>query len=116
MSQRIFSFNKPASREVCWSKNLLSLHNFESGEWVVSVETGNQWGEWSQSYLLTEREIPGDPRTEEFLVNLMAVAKNIKSNLKQNEYRRVYPCVCNLEESGFTNGTSFREYSVGEEK
>lgn len=116
MTNRPFYFNKAASRIVTFSMSQFSLHNFSTDEWVITIGTGNQWGEWGQSYLLSSKENLGDPRCEDFIDKLRNLISVIKNDFAANEYRRVTPEVCDLSIPNFKNGELFINYRVGEQQ
>ena len=114
MTNKPFNFNRAASRIVTFSMSQFSLHNFSTDEWVITIGTGNQWGEWGQSYLLSSEEDLGDPRCEDFIDKIRNLISTIKSDFAANEYRRVTPEVCDLKTPIFKNGEIFSNYYVGE--
>jgi len=114
MKTKPFYFNTAEPRIVAFSMSQYSLHNFQSDEWVITVNNFNQWASWGQSYLLAKEENLGDPRAENFNKKLYELVQKIKSDFTANEHRRVFPEVCDLDTPDFKNGNMFSSYTVGE--
>ena len=62
----MFQFLTPKARVVYFHLGEIALHNFASGEWVITLMVGNNHTQEPASYLLSEDQNPGDPRQSEF--------------------------------------------------
>ena len=98
----------------------LALHNFETGEWAITLMVGNQHIEVPASYLLKPEENLGDPRLPEFDEKLQDLASKIYNAISgrsdKNSYRKIFPNVCNLASPAFFAGEHFSNYCVGLEE
>lgn len=117
----MFKFYTPASRVVYFHIGKeISLHNFKTGEWVITVMIGNQHIEVPRSYILSESENPGDPRLPGFEVNLESLANKFKRGIgfrsDSNAHRAVFPGVCDLSSPFFRHGEDFSNYSISFEE
>jgi len=115
----MFQFFTPKSRVVYFHTGQVSLHNFETGEWVITVMVGNQHIEVPASYLLSPEQDPGDPRLSEFASKVKQIASFYRSGIgwgtDANSHCGVFPRVCDLSEPEFANGCDFASYCVGAE-
>ena len=115
----MFQFFKPKSRVVYFHTGHVSLHNFETGEWVITLMVGNQHIELPASYLLSEDQDLGDPRLPEFTGQIKKIASFYRSGIgwgsDANSHRGIFPRVCDLSNPEFANGECFSNYHVGTE-
>ena len=115
----MFQFFTPKSRVVYFHTGHVSLHNFETGEWVITVMVGNQHIEAPASYLLSPEQDPGDPRLPDFVSKVNQIATFYRSGIgwgtDKNSHCGIFPRVCNLSDSEFSNGSSFANYYIGAE-
>ncbi len=110
----MFQFYTPKSRMVYFHIGNVAIHNFDTGEWVITTMIGNQQLELPASYVLTEDEDLGDPRIEEYSQHIIKLAKKIKSGIgwqtDENSHRRLGKSISDLSEPGFKNGEDFSAY------